>query len=240
MALGPDSGAVVRKVDVWDVPTRLFHWGLATLVVVAWLTGEEEGAAVVHRLAGEAVAGLLVFRLAWGFIGGEHARFADFAAGPSAIAAHARDLFRKDCKRHLGHNPLGGVFVFLLLINLAIVVATGLFSGGEDNAGPFAGVWGLELSEVHEPAFRVLQTLVAIHILGVVVESWKARDALVPAMITGRKTRRADEPGEDARRAGFIALLAAADLGLAVSAMLMAQPTASEASFEAEHTFGGD
>ncbi len=218
------SGAVGRKVQVWDVPTRLFHWTLLGLVVTAWLTGEEADGAAIHRAAGSAVAGLLVFRLVWGFIGGEHARFADFAVGPAAIIAHARDLLSKSPKRHLGHNPLGGAAVFLLLLNLAVIVATGLFSAGENNAGPFVGLWGLQLSEVHEIAFRVLQALVAVHILGVAVETWKSRDALVPAMITGRKVRRADERGQDARRAGLPALVVAVALGLAVSAALIAQP----------------
>jgi cytochrome b len=78
-----------RMVEVWDLPTRLFHWALLALVIVAWFTGEDDGpAALVHRYAGEAVAGLIVFRVIWGFIGGEHARFADFAAGPSAVIAH--------------------------------------------------------------------------------------------------------------------------------------------------------
>jgi cytochrome b len=223
----------VRRVEVWDVPTRLFHWSLVILVVVAWLTGEGEGAAaVIHRLAGEAIAGLLVFRLVWGFVGGERARFADFAAGPSAIVAHVRDLFSGSPKRHLGHNPLGGLAVFLLLLNLVAIVATGLFSGGEENAGPFAGLWGLELSELHETMFRVLQVLVVIHILGVVVETIRARDALVPAMITGRKARRTDEPGEHARRASLPALIVAVGLGLATFAALMAQPPADGGSFE--------
>ncbi len=226
MSLSSVRGAGVRKIQVWDIPTRLFHWSLLALVVVAWLTGEEEGAAVIHRVAGEAVAGLLVFRLVWGFIGGEHARFADFAAGPAAIIAHVRDLFNAKPRRHLGHNPLGGLAVFLLLLNVTVIVATGLFSGGEHNAGPFAGAWGLELSEVHEVAFRVLQGLVAIHVLGVIVETVKAKDALVPAMITGRKVRRADEPGADERRAAPVALLVAVGLGLAVSAALMAQSPA--------------
>ena len=113
---------------------------------------------------------------------------------------------------------------FSCLLNVAAIVVTGLFSGGEDNSGPFAGVWGLELSEVHEVAFRVLQALVALHILGVVVETLKARDALVPAMITGKKRRRSDEPGVDARRASAIALIAALLLGAAVSAVLISQP----------------
>ena len=86
------AGTAERTIHVWDLPTRLFHWSLLALVVVAWFTGEEEGAAaLLHRYAGEAIAGLLVFRVIWGFAGGERARFADFAAGPSAILAHVRE-----------------------------------------------------------------------------------------------------------------------------------------------------
>jgi cytochrome b len=219
----------LRRVFVWDVPVRLFHWLLLALILVAWFTGESEGAAAaVHRYAGEAIAGLLVFRIVWGFVGGERARFADFAAGPAAIAAHLRDLAARKPKRHLGHNPLGGVAVFLLLLNIAVIVVTGLFSGGDENAGPFAGLWGLELSDAHEAAFRVLQALVVVHVLGVAGETLMAKDALVPAMITGWKRRRSDESGSDARRASAGALIAALLIGAAVSAALMMQAPASE------------
>lgn len=221
------TAAAERSVQVWDLPTRIFHWTLLALVLLAWFTGEEEGAAAqVHRYAGEAIAGLIVFRVVWGFIGGEHARFADFAAGPSAIIAHIRDLFSSQPKRHLGHNPLGGVAVLLLLATVAGIVVTGLFAGGEDNAGPFAGLWGLDLSEAHEVLFRILQALVVVHVLGVIVEAIKTRDALVPAMITGVKRRRTDERGDDARRASVAYLLVALGLCLAVMLALLAQPPA--------------
>ena len=217
--------AGVRRVQVWDAPTRLFHWLLLVLVVVAWLTGEGEGAsALIHRLAGEAIAGLLIFRVIWGFVGGEHARFRDFAAGPSAISAHVRDLFSESPRRHLGHNPLGGLAVFMLLIVTSLLVLTGLFSGGEDNAGPFAGFYGLDLSEAHEAIFRVLQILVVLHIAGVAIETLKTRDALVPAMITGVKLRRAEEAGVNARRAGAGVILIALTGAITVSVWLMAQP----------------
>lgn len=217
--------ASVRRVQVWDAPTRLFHWSLFILIVLAWLTGEGEGSgALIHRLAGEAIAGLIFFRIVWGFVGGEHARFGDFAAGPSAIAEHVRDLFSKSPKRHLGHNPLGGVAVFLLIIVTSPLVISGLFSGGEDNAGPFAGAYGLNLGEAHEALFRVLQVLVVLHIAGVAIESIRARDALVPAMISGVKLRRTDEAGLDARRAGAGMLALALIASLTVSVWLMAQP----------------
>jgi cytochrome b len=226
MATG--SSDLERKIDVWDLPTRVFHWSLLALVLVAWFTGEGEGAAAaIHRYAGEATAGLIVFRVTWGFLGGEHARFADFAAGPRAIIAHLRDLFSPQPKRYLGHNPLGGLAVLLLLATVAGVVITGLFSGGEENAGPFAGMFGMQLSGAHEALFRVLQALVIIHVLGVIVESVKTKDALVPAMITGSKRRRAAEPGEDARRAGLSALVLAVVFGAGASLALMSQPPAA-------------
>ncbi len=223
-----------RKVRVWDLPTRIFHWSLLALVLVAWFTGEEKGAAaVIHRYAGEAISGLIVFRIIWGFAGGDHARFADFAAGPSAILAHVRDLFSQQPKRHLGHNPLGGVAVLMLLTVVAGIVVTGLFSSNRESSGPFAGYWGLDLSEAHEVLFRVLQGLVVIHVLGVVVESMKAKDALVPAMITGSKRRRADEPSENAKPAGHVALIIALAAGAAVSLALMVQQPAAGARFGA-------
>jgi cytochrome b len=233
------NNTVQRNVQVWDGPTRLFHWLLLALVVIAWLTGEGEGGTGdIHRYAGEAIAGLIVFRVIWGFFGGEHARFSDFAAGPTVILAHVRNLFTGKPTRHLGHNPLGGLAVFLLLATVAVIVVTGLFSGGEENAGPFAGLWGLELSDVHDVAFRVLQGLVIVHLIGVAVETFKAKDALVPAMITGLKQRRPDEPGANARRAGFLTLIVALGLGAATTAALVSMPPStlvpSERGGEAE------
>ncbi len=229
------SNAGIREVRVWDFPTRLFHWTLAVLIVVAWLTGEEEGAAAIHRFAGEAIAGLIVFRVIWGFVGGEHARFSDFAAGPRLISGHVKNVLSGKPERHLGHNPLGGVAVFLLLIVTALVVATGLFSGDEGFAGPFAGMWGLELSELHEGLFRVLQALVVIHLIGVAVESALTKDRLTPAMVTGRKKRRADEAGADAREAPAIVLLAAALVGFATSALLMSLPASQVSNGDDAH-----
>lgn len=220
------SEVAERRVFVWDLPTRLFHWSLLALIVVAWLTGEGEGdAGALHRYAGEAVAGLLVFRVIWGFVGGEHARFSDFAVGPTAILEHIRDLFSRTPKRHLGHNPLGAVAVFLLLLNVVVVVVTGLFSAGDDIAGPFANARA-ELSEIHEASFRVLQGLVLVHLLGVLIETVKAGDSLVPAMISGWKRRRADEPGTDARRANMISLAVAVLCGALVFTALTTQPPA--------------
>lgn len=237
----PASDPIQRMVKVWDAPTRIFHWSLLGLVLIAWFTGEGEGwTGAVHRYAGEAIAGLIVFRVIWGFWGGEHARFSDFAAGPMVILAHVGNIFSKAPTRHLGHNPLGGVAVFLLLATVTIITVTGLFSGGEDNAGPFAGMWGLELSDIHEFSFRILQVLTVVHVLGIVVESYKSKDALVPAMFTGSKARRSDEPGADARNASVAVLFLALTVGALTTASLMSLPPSTSDAADNEVESGDD
>lgn len=222
-----------RRIYVWDAPTRLFHGTLAVLVVVAWFTGEGEGsAALVHRAAGAAIAGLLAFRIVWGFVGGEHARFADFAFAPAAIVRYGRELAFARPRRHLGHNPLGAVAVFLLLINLIVIVATGLVSAGAHNQGPFAGASGEVFAEAHEAAFRVLQVLVSLHLIGVVAETIVTRDALVLAMITGYKSRHISEGGADARRAGVLPLIIALVVGAIVAGGLLLAPSPAPSALE--------
>lgn len=214
-----------RLVRVWDAPTRIFHWSLVGLVVLSWLTGEEEGlASVIHRFSGEAIVGLLVFRFAWGFVGGEYARFSSFFAPPREIAAHVRELFSFRAQQTLGHNPLGALASIALMATVAATALTGLFSAGHEGpAGPFAALAGTDLSELHEIFFRILQGLVILHLAGVALTSFASRDNLVRAMITGRKRR---ETGAwiDAQTAAFPALFISIALAVAVSGVLMSLP----------------
>lgn len=214
------------RVQVWDLPTRLFHWSLAGLLLVSWFTGEEQGTgALIHRLSGEAIAGLIVFRVIWGFVGGEHARFSDFVTGPGPVGRHLAHLVRGRADPAVGHNPLGGMSALALLLAVSAVVTTGLFSAGDEGpGGPLAGRFGWELSELHEPAFRVLQALVVLHLAGVAVTSLASRENLVGAMITGFKRRRADTHVPPARRASAVALLVAVAVSVAASSALMSLP----------------
>lgn len=167
-----DSGSI----KVWDLPLRLFHWILAAAITVAFLSAEEGSPlSAWHIPAGWTVAVLLAFRLIWGFVGGEHARFRDFIR-PSRIGRHISDLVRGRREAPLGHNPLGGLAVLGLLGLAGAAVATGI---------------GLERSErfeeVHEMLAYMLLAMIALHVAAVLLMSAVTRENLVRAMLTGRK-----------------------------------------------------
>ncbi|HYW04809.1 MAG TPA: cytochrome b/b6 domain-containing protein [Gammaproteobacteria bacterium] len=95
-----------REVPAWNPFVRAFHWTVVAAFVVAFLTGDE--ALALHLRAGYLILALLAARIAWGFIGPRHARFADFVNGPRQALANRKDTFAFRARRYLGHTPAGG------------------------------------------------------------------------------------------------------------------------------------
>ena len=183
-----------QKVKVWDTPLRLFHWVLVVAIAIAFLSSEEDSALNNwHVLSGWLAAILLVFRLVWGFIGGQHSRFADFIR-PTQIGHHISSLLRRETEPSLGHNPLGGVAALLLLALIAGTVWSGAF-GGEAT------------EELHEVVAWVLLAMVALHVVAVIVMSVLERENLVRAMVTGNKPSARHPGARDAAAPGLLALL---------------------------------
>ena len=169
---------------------RLFHWTLVVAFTIAYLT--EDDLLDVHVWAGYIVGALVVGRVIWGFVGPAHARFSDFIYAPLTTLAYARDLVLFRAERHLGHSPGGGAMVLLLLVFLTATVVTGLVVyGGEQQAGPLAGMFtkptGENVEELHELFANITLALVFAHIAAVVFASFVHRENLVRAMITGYK-----------------------------------------------------
>jgi len=184
-------------LKVWDVPLRLFHWLLVAAIAIAFLSSEGDSPiASWHIAAGWVAVVLIVFRLVWGFIGGEHARFVNFVR-PSHIAGHIRSLLSRDPEHTVGHNPLGALAVLALLAAIAAVLWTGI----QLDAGQ-----GSE--DVHEALAYGLLALVGLHVAAVVLMSVMTRENLVQAMITGRKRASLHIGARDARMPSPIALLA--------------------------------
>ncbi len=124
---------------VWDPMIRIFHWSLVAAFVVAYLTEDEM--MTLHVYAGYLIAGLLVFRVIWGFIGPRHARFSNFVYTPAEVLGYLKDMASGHPPRYLGHNPAGGAMIVLLLASLLVTGCSGLvLYGAEENAGPLASL----------------------------------------------------------------------------------------------------
>jgi len=221
-----EAAAQTRKsmswsVRTWDLPVRLVHWMLVVLVFASWLSSEIGGNAMTyHMWVGYAILALLLFRIAWGFLGSQHARFCDFVRGPFVVARYLRGVLRKDSPRFVGHNPAGGWSVLALLLSLLVQATTGLFANDEIvTEGPLAGHVATTVSDllttVHRYNFDVLLGLIGLHLAAILFHLLVKRENLVSAMFTGRKRLPAGVYAAEGRMASL--WLAAVILAVAVA-----------------------
>jgi cytochrome b len=188
--LNPDRVAGTPQVYVWDPFVRVFHWSLVAGFTIAYFT--EGDLLKVHVWAGYVVGLLIAARVLWGFVGPSHARFSDFIYDPATTFRYVRDLVRFRGQRYLGHSPGGGAMVMLLLIFVAATVVTGLVVyGGDQQAGPLAGMFSKETGEamegVHELIANITVALVLVHVSAVILASFVHHENLARAMVTGKK-----------------------------------------------------
>lgn len=189
------AGLNSAKIRVWDLPVRLFHWALVILMTVSYFTGRAGGDWMkFHFWSGYAILTLILFRIAWGFVGSTTARFSDFVKGPSAALRHVAELAGADRPREAGHNPLGGAMVVALIFGVLAQVVAGFFSADTDMGtvnGPLTRLvtdkWIERATAFHHFWVNVLLLLVALHVLAAIVYLVWKRQNLIGAMIHGRK-----------------------------------------------------
>lgn len=198
-------------VRVWDLPVRLAHWLLVLLCAFSWWSAEE-GRLDWHRLSGYAVLGLVVFRIVWGLVGSETARFASFLRGPKAIAAYLSS--KSDAIRQVGHNPVGGWAVVALLGALLVQAVLGLFAVDVDGieSGPLAVFVsfdaGRAAASAHHLVFNLLLGLIGLHLLAIAFYALAKRQNLIGPMLSGKR-RVAEGQAQPAMANPWIAVLAA-------------------------------
>jgi cytochrome b len=203
-----------KRIQLWDLPTRLFHWSLVLAVLAAVASGQIGGNWIDwHAKIGLAICGLLVFRVVWGVLGSTYARFAQFFPTPSKVKAYLAGQWQGE-----GHNPVGAVSVLGLLGLLIFQVATGLFAN-DDIAftGPLFDLVNKTLSNrltgMHHLASDVLIGLVVLHVAAIAYYGHVKKQKLIKPMVVGWKD---DAEGESAKGGGLLALLIALVLAGAV------------------------
>jgi cytochrome b len=179
---------------VWDWPLRLFHWLLVVAVVGSYITGELGGSLTDwHNRLGVLTLGLLVFRVLWGFFGSYYSRFVNFFPTPERLITY----FRGDW-HGVGHNPLGALSIFALLLVLSALVLTGLFANDDIGFnGPLFHLIDKGLSDRisgwHGWLVYSLLGLVSLHVSAIFYYLLIKKNNLIQPMLTGNKLLRPDQ-----------------------------------------------
>ncbi|MBP01326.1 MAG: hypothetical protein CMM25_00740 [Rhodospirillaceae bacterium] len=204
-----------KSIKVWDVWIRLFHWILVLLIIISYLSATRSdisftlpglnkfiSAIDIHIFSGTIIAFLIIFRVAWGFIGSSTSLFKDFIFKPTYILQSLKENQKASQHSALGHSPIGGVATLVLLIAIIVQVASGFFS--EDDS--FFAVQG-PLSFLISDDFKhkitvfhalwwqfVIVTLIILHIGANTFYLLVKKNNLIKPLITGYKNLPIDQP----------------------------------------------
>ena len=188
----------MKKIRIWDLPTRLFHWALALCVLGSFISVNVGGLYMQwHAYFGIAILGLILFRLIWGFVGTHYAKFSQFIKGPKAIKAYLQNP-----KNEAGHSPIAGLSVVVVLVFFGFQAILGLFTTDEIAFdGPLAkyisNEWVDIFSHLHQFNQFILIGIVVLHVGAIIFYKYIKRINLTQAMLTGDKDSQdmsVDEP----------------------------------------------
>ena len=182
-----------RKVKVWDICLRFFHWSLAILFALSAYSAFQDKFGIyadMHFYAGYTILILIVWRFIWGFVGSETARFSSFVGSPKAAIKHFGAMISGTPYSEVGHSPLAGYSVLLMLILLFAQAAMGLFAtDGMIFSGPLSrevtGALSSDLTKWHKLLGLGLLYLIGLHILVICLYGLVKKANLVWPIIIG-------------------------------------------------------
>ena len=198
----------MKRVLIWDVPVRVLHLVFAAATTAALCLGlgldDEHPWFGYHAWAAMLAAGALVLRVAWGFAGPRHARFAAWSWSPSALFGFAMaQIGLRPRSNYVSHNPAASWVMLGLLGIVGALVGTGL-AGGDDP---------------HEGLAILLLVFIGLHLAVLAWHSFRHRENIALAMVDGRKMAPEAEALPHASGKAGIAILVA----LVVWATLLAR-----------------
>ncbi len=189
----------MKRIYVWTLPTRLFHWLFVAFIVAAWISADEDRWLSIHVALGSALAGLLVFRLLWGLMGPKYSRFSDFSFQISALKEYLSGIFHAS-RQYIGHNPAASYSMIAMFITVGLAIVSGFLAYGiQENRGFLAflhtGVFReMDLfKEIHEFFVNALWVLIAVHVSGVLMDRLlHSSDGTLTSIIDGHKNMEGD------------------------------------------------
>ncbi|MBV1900791.1 MAG: cytochrome b/b6 domain-containing protein, partial [Kordiimonadaceae bacterium] len=145
--------------------------------------------ATIHTWSGFSLLTLVSWRILWGFLGSDTARFSFFVKSPKAAISYAKTSLKHEAQSPTGHNPLGAYSVLLMLVLLLIQATLGLFATDDMFfEGPLAfnaGDLAKDITDIHELLGLILIGLICLHVTVILLYRIVKKVNLVLPMIRG-------------------------------------------------------
>lgn len=145
------TNAIYRRVYVWELPVRAFHWingfAVTILAITGYLIGRPIHVELAQEASGQYWFGTVRFlhflaayvftinflaRIYWGFVGNQYASWKQFIPTSSKCLKEIIDTLKVDIFQtqlkgpiHVGHNRLAGTIYFVTFFVFLFQVATG-------------------------------------------------------------------------------------------------------------------
>jgi len=209
----------LRKIKVWDIGTRLFHWSLVVLFALSAFSAFQDKFDIyadMHLFSGFGILVLVVWRIVWGFWGSETSRFRQFVKSPKTVIA----ALKAGDNPPVGHSAVGGYSVLLMLLLLLAQTCLGMFASDDMLfSGPLsdhAGAAAADIRDIHALLGRILMGVVFLHIAAILWYLLVRKINLIWPMVAGCKAVE-----EDVESQKFVSFWFAAIIFLALLALLM-------------------
>lgn len=162
----------MNKNYIWTLPTRVFHWGFVLLIVICYLTGDDD-TILIHAISGYLLIVALMFRFFWGYVGPKYSKFRDFSLGFKRVKEFAINTLKRKEEETLGHNPMASYVMMAMLFVVAIIIITGAVTYGSYEAKGFFGFLEKDklYKHIHEFFANFLYLLIFLHLSGIALDT---------------------------------------------------------------------
>lgn len=176
----------MTPILVWDIPARLFHWAFASALTVAiaigFLIDDDNPIFQMHMILGIVAMFLLLVRIVMGLVGSRYSRFSQYPLRPREVFRYMVSAAVSKTRLYAGNNPGSAAAAVLMFLLVPALFFSGIEYGGE------------AIEELHELFAWALLVVIGLHLAGLAWHTFRHRENISLAMITGRKKG----PPEDA------------------------------------------
>lgn len=189
-----NTNSKVKTIKIWDIWTRVSHWLMAFLFVLAIISSKVENYDV-HIIVSSALVGIVMFRIIWGFIGSENIKWRRFFSEITGWSSQLKTLFSKKSGHHTGHTALGALMALVIFSFIIFQGITALFFKDFD-AYDYVGILGNTLpsfrdlaKNIHEIIGNTLIFLTIFHVVAALYYLiWKKINLIWVLIIGSRKS----------------------------------------------------